>query len=63
MKTFREGVRSGIVLCLKLFETHPFLGAAKMLSETAKNIETIIDEDGQPLPRVENAEKEAEESE
>ena len=63
MKTFREGVRSGILLCLKLFEAHPFLGAAKMLSETARNIETIIDEDGQPLPREENAEKEAEESE
>lgn len=57
MKTFREGVRSGILLCLKLFEAHPFLGAAKMLSETARNIETIIDEDGQPLPQEEKAEE------
>lgn len=63
MKTFREGVRSGIVLSLKLFENNPFMSAAKMLTETAKNIETIIDEDGQPLPRAENVEKEAEESE
>ena len=57
MKTFREGVRSGILLCLKLFEAHPFLGAAKMLSETARNIETIIDEDGQPLPQEGKAEE------
>ena len=57
MKSFREGVKSGILLCLKLFEAHPFLGAAKMLSETARNIETIIDEDGQPLHRQEDTEE------
>lgn len=57
MKTFREGVRSGIVLSLKLFENNPFMSAAKMLTDTAKNIETIIDEDGQPLPQEEKAEE------
>ena len=57
MKTFREGVRSGIVLSLKLFENNPFMSAAKMLTETAKNIETIIDEDGSSITREEPTEE------
>ena len=48
-RTFRDGMKAGIVLSLKMLETTPIMQATKGLTETYKKLETIVDENGESL--------------
>jgi hypothetical protein len=48
-RTFRDGMKAGIVLSLKMLETTPIMQATKSLTETYKKLETLVDENGESL--------------
>lgn len=52
-KNYRDGVRDGLIIALKMFERTPFIGATQALAKTAENIENIMDEDGNRLGKAE----------
>ena len=57
MKNYREGVKTGMVLCLKMFSVHPFEAAKKVLIGIIEKLDTLIDENGEQIPRSEETEE------
>lgn len=50
---YREGVKFGIMLSVKTFDSLPFTKAMDGLIETYKKIDKTIDEDGNPIKQSE----------
>lgn len=53
MPSYRDGVKFGIMLAIKTFNTMPFVKAIEGLIGTYKNIDTIVDENGNPIVKEE----------
>lgn len=53
MPSYRDGVKFGIMLAIKTFNTMPFVKALEGLMESYKKIESVIDENGNSIKKDE----------
>lgn len=53
MLSYRDGIKFGIMLAIRTFNTMPCVKAIEGLIGTYNNIDTIVDEDGNPIAKEE----------